>query len=50
VIAFVTGRVAALAPDGAVVEVGTHDELIASDGLYAELFGLQAAAYTARPD
>jgi len=36
--------------DGAVVEVGTHDELIASDGLYAELFGLQAAAYTARPD
>jgi ATP-binding cassette subfamily B protein len=36
--------------DGAVVEVGTHDELIANDGLYAELFGLQAAAYTARPD
>ena len=36
--------------DGAVVEVGTHDELIASDGLYAELFGLQAAAYTERPD
>ncbi len=36
--------------DGAVVEVGTHDALIASDGLYAELFGLQAAAYTERPD
>ena len=32
--------------DGAIVEVGTHDELIALDGLYAELFGLQAAAYT----
>ncbi len=32
--------------DGAVAEVGTHDELIANDGLYAELFGLQAAAYT----
>jgi len=31
--------------DGAVVEVGTHDELIASGRLYAELFGLQAAAY-----
>ncbi|MBW3609013.1 MAG: ABC transporter ATP-binding protein/permease [Actinobacteria bacterium] len=36
--------------DGAVVEVGTHDELIASDGLYAELFGLQAASYVQRPD
>ncbi len=36
--------------DGVVIEVGTHDELIASDGLYAELFGLQAAAYTERPD
>jgi ATP-binding cassette subfamily B protein len=31
--------------DGAVAEVGTHDELIASGGLYAELFGLQAASY-----
>lgn len=36
--------------DGAMVEVGTHDELIAKDGLYAELFGLQAAAYVERPD
>ena len=36
--------------DGAVAEVGTHDELVAGAGLYAELFGLQAAAYTERPD
>ncbi len=36
--------------DGAVAEVGTHDELIANDGLYAELFGLQAAAYTEGAD
>ncbi|MGH9271904.1 MAG: ATP-binding cassette domain-containing protein, partial [Ilumatobacteraceae bacterium] len=32
--------------DGArVVEVGGHDELVARGGQYAELFGLQAAAY-----
>ena len=36
--------------DGAVVEAGTHDELIASDGLYAELFSLQAASYLERQD
>jgi ATP-binding cassette subfamily B protein len=30
---------------GAIVESGTHDELIAHDGRYAELFGLQAAPY-----
>ena len=28
-----------------LVEVGTHDELIARGGQYAELFGIQAAAY-----
>jgi ATP-binding cassette, subfamily B, bacterial len=32
--------------DGArVVEVGTHDDLIARGGQYAELYGIQAAAY-----
>jgi len=35
--------------DGAVIEVGTHDELMANDGLYAELFTLQAAAFTEGP-
>lgn len=32
--------------DGArLVEAGTHDELVANPGQYAELYGLQAAAY-----
>ena len=32
--------------DGArLVEVGSHDELMAKHGQYAELYGIQAAAY-----
>jgi ATP-binding cassette subfamily B protein len=32
--------------DGArVAEVGTHDELMSRGGTYAQLYGIQAAAY-----
>jgi ATP-binding cassette, subfamily B, bacterial len=31
--------------DGAIVEDGTHDDLVSAGGIYAELFALQAAAY-----
>lgn len=34
---------------GRVIEEGDHDTLIARDGLYAELYNLQAAAYGAAP-
>jgi ATP-binding cassette subfamily B protein len=30
---------------GRVIEEGTHEQLVALDGRYAELFKLQAAAY-----
>jgi len=30
---------------GTVVESGSHDDLVAQEGLYAELFGLQAVGY-----
>ncbi|MBB5206632.1 ABC transporter ATP-binding protein [Chiayiivirga flava] len=31
--------------DGGVIELGSHAELLAADGLYAELFNLQAEGY-----
>ncbi|WP_428963794.1 ABC transporter ATP-binding protein [Micromonospora fluostatini] len=46
---FSTARMADLIvvlADGGVVEVGDHDTLVARDGLYAELYRLQAAAYS----
>jgi ATP-binding cassette subfamily B protein len=40
----IADRIIVLA-DGAVVEEGSHDELLAKGGLYAELFALQAEGY-----
>jgi ATP-binding cassette subfamily B protein len=36
--------------EGRVVEHGSHDQLMAEDGLYAELFTLQARAYIEQPE
>jgi ATP-binding cassette subfamily B protein/ATP-binding cassette subfamily C protein len=33
---------------GRLIQRGTHDELIGRDGLYRELFDLQASGYLAR--
>ena len=34
---------------GRVVESGSHDELMAADGLYAEMFTIQATAFLGDP-
>ena len=39
------GHLIVVLEDGRIRESGSHDELIANDGLCAELFPLQAAAY-----
>jgi ABC-type multidrug transport system fused ATPase/permease subunit len=31
--------------EGSAIEEGSHKELVQRDGLYAELFGLQAEGY-----
>ena len=40
----IADRIAVIA-DGRVTELGTHDELLAAQGRYAQLFELQAAGY-----
>jgi ATP-binding cassette, subfamily B, bacterial len=40
----IADRIAVIA-DGRVTELGTHDELLAAEGRYAQLFEIQAAGY-----
>ncbi|MGR6919503.1 ATP-binding cassette domain-containing protein [[Actinomadura] parvosata] len=40
----------AVLADGVIAEQGTHGDLITADGIYAELFNLQAAGYASGPD
>ena len=40
----------AVVDGGRVVELGSHDELVALDGQYAALFKLQAERFTTGPD
>jgi ATP-binding cassette, subfamily B, bacterial len=40
----IADRIAVIA-DGRITELGTHEELLAADGRYAQLFELQAAGY-----
>lgn len=35
----------AVLEDGAIVELGSHEELVAADGLYARMFRVQASGY-----
>jgi ATP-binding cassette, subfamily B, bacterial len=37
-------RIAVL-DQGKIVELGSHDELVAKNGIYAQLFALQARGY-----
>ena len=36
--------------EGRIVEVGTHDDLIAQNGLYSRMFNLQASGYLGTGD
>jgi ATP-binding cassette subfamily B protein len=40
----IADRIAVVA-DGRIIELGTHEELLAARGRYAQLFELQAAGY-----